>query len=159
MTPYKPLKSRTVKIGPSRLRSFRFGPPQELFESLILFSVSSEAFPHFSPDDLIILGGSRSVNGLAEERLFSHVDLSEEDTELLFSLIYKSEHVAALFPFGTRLLFVSTRFLRAGGPGIAVIIDKDPTCAAALASSELADTVEGLTFRPVLRPSLAPRTE
>lgn len=137
-----------VKIDPSITHTSPFAPPHRPFKELILFSVSSEAFPHFSPDDLTILGGSRAVNALAGQNLFSFIHLSEKDIEFLFSLIYKNENSTALFPSGDKTLLISFQLLRAGGTGIAVTIDCPPTGISALATSELADSLDGLVLSP-----------
>lgn len=139
----KALQNRHIKVDVFSCGASVLGPRVTLREKLLLFSVSSESFPHISRENVSVLSGE-----LAGQGLFSAIELSDDDFELFLSSTYKPNHNAALFPIKDGLLFVFTRFLRAGGPGLALIIDCPPEAAAALARSELADSLGRVAFSP-----------
>lgn len=139
----KTYQNRRIKIPFSSDGTSSLKPRISLEEELFLFSAYTEAFPHISKNDISIIN-----KGSSGQAFFSIFPLSEDDTELFLSLMYRSEKFAALFPLGQKLLFISSRLLRSGGPGLALIINCPPECASALARSELSDSLGDLIFSP-----------
>lgn len=139
----KTYQNRRIKIPFSSDGASSLKPRISLEEELFLFSAYPEAFPHISKNDISII--NKDTSGQA---FFSTFPLSEDDTELFLSLMYRSEKFAALFPLGKKLLFVSSHLLRSGGPGIALVISCSPECSSALARSELSDALGDLIFSP-----------
>ena len=136
MANLKSLRNSFIKINFSNEGRSIYAPSNDFGGDVILFSVVSESFPHLLKSDVTVIGGRLDGSPVpTDKEFFDLIPLSDKDVELFTSLIYGPDKNAAVFPFGSKTLFVFTRSLRAGGAGLAFIIDIPPSCAAALTPS------------------------
>ena len=140
-------KNRYIKYHISPNESSPFAPCPIDGNDVVLFSVSSEAFPHVSKKDVSIIGGVSSEGTPIEQKnLFELISISEDMLSAFFTSLYSSDDRAILFPLKDRSLLLFTRFLRSSGLGIAVILNFSPKILAALAHSDLADSLVDVHF-------------
>lgn len=147
----KTIKNRFIKYSFSPSEVSPFSPPSMPDCDVILFSVSSESFPHVSKDGVSVIS-VRSSSGKPNSHMsfFDLVSLLDSDTELFCSSILTSGKNVMVFPCGNKTLIVFTRFLRACGMGLALKVNISPSNAASLAHSELTSPIEGVLFSPSL---------
>ena len=140
-------KNRYIKYHISPNESSPFAPCPIDGNDVVLFSVSSEAFPHVSKKDVSIIGGVSSEGTPIEQKnLFELISISEDMLSAFFASLYSSDDRAILFPLKDRSLLLFTRFLRSSGLGIAVILNFSPKVLAALSHSDLADSLVDVHF-------------
>lgn len=138
-----------IKISFSNKGRSIYAPSVKFRGDIILFTVFSESFPHVSKSDVSVIDGR--VNGLPVsdgKSFFDIIDLPEKDVDLFLSILYGTGKTSALFPFDGKTLLVFTGILRAGGAGLAFVIDIPPSAAAALAHSDLYLQSDDIIFSP-----------
>ena len=118
---YKPNSSRFIEEE----RTLDYG--------VLFFYCASESFPHFSKNDIRIIGGrSCKRSDSLTECFFDTVDLPESELPLFMQSLYRIRESTVLLPLQKKILAVFNPLLRSGGLGIAFIFNYSPCYAVPL---------------------------